>query len=330
MAAASKAAALMAEQKSAAPYVAVFRLPFWRVDVFKELSKFDDPLDYPAASFHHTCRLKTGRIFEPSNSSGAGIYDTTRQASSFAPGLVRTVEKRSTLASEPPVVSELVEFRAPEMLRWKLVRQSNDDSFLPIVGEDLDKGYVPGHLSYNAVPGQTVLPELVVHLENAPYIIPQPSHAIPQSPHIIPRPPYAIPQSPHVIPRSARRCSSRMRRLERSSRFMWARMAVSTCRILYGTDLCGGWRARTLASPGVITILTRVMTILVGRVAGPYLSFTRCDYHTCTLMYMQLVAYVHKVAASYAGRRAFECCGNSSRRPILLSHLNLPPSSPHI
>ena len=125
-------AARTAATKEAAVFVASFQLPFRRVDVFKELVKFDDPLDYPSASFHHTCRLRAGRSYEPHNSSGSGVYDTTRQATAFVPGLVRTTEKRWALQRERPMTLELVETRHPDRVRWKIVEQATDDCFVPL------------------------------------------------------------------------------------------------------------------------------------------------------------------------------------------------------
>ena len=165
-----------AAAKAAAPIVVSFTLPFRRPDVFKELARSDNPLDYPAESFHHTCRVQTGRTFEPHNSSGAGVYDTTRQATSLAPGLIRSVEQRWSLFRNGPfVVEELLEVRSPDTLRWRMHQHDQAGgpgataSSLPIVGETLDPNYVDGARYYHPMGGHSRTPELLVQLENRPF-----------------------------------------------------------------------------------------------------------------------------------------------------------------
>jgi hypothetical protein len=162
-------AAAMAASKEAAPVIISFRVPFRREDVFKELQRFDDPLDYPASRFHLNCVLKTGREFEPSNSSGAGLYDTTRKPTAFAPGLVRKAEPRNPLRFGQKVVWELIEVRSPEMLHWRIQQQAGELSPIALVGEDLDVTYKGGAREYTPAPGQARLPELLIQLQNAPF-----------------------------------------------------------------------------------------------------------------------------------------------------------------
>lgn len=152
----AKVAREVAATIRAAPIVVVFTLPFRRTDVFKELSRPDDPLDYPSAAFRHDCKVQTGRQFEPKSSSGAGIFDTTRLATTFAPGFTRNVEQRFTLFGGGPFVTEeLLEVRSPDLLRWRMHKHDVGGgpgataSSLPIVGEALDPKYVDGARAYN-------------------------------------------------------------------------------------------------------------------------------------------------------------------------------------
>ena len=141
----AEAEALAAERASPC-YELSFFLPFRRHDVWKELSLYEDPLDYPSESWHSQQR------------AGAIGALSTGSLLSVAPGLVRSLERRFTLSSDT-ITLELMEISPPSLLRWKVLRQTGSGGLAPMMpdmeGEDYD--------------GNRATPGLDVVLENAPY-----------------------------------------------------------------------------------------------------------------------------------------------------------------
>lgn len=162
------AATAISEGKAAAAFVASFSLPFRRDHVWKELAKASDSLDYPETGYHTSSKH---RAVDTPGSSGIGLYDHTRQASAFVPGLIRKIEARSVAAMvtrQPPLEWELLEARPPEKLRWRMLQQAGG-TILPVVGEDIDPDYTPGDLEYRTTPFSAREPELMIVLVNTPF-----------------------------------------------------------------------------------------------------------------------------------------------------------------
>ena len=143
-----KAAAEKLQAQRAAPcYRASFYLPFRRHDVWTELAKYEDPLDYPSGEWLSLQRA--GAI-------GALSSGSLR---SVAPGLVRRLERRFAF-SDDAITLELDTITPPSLMRWRILARSSGGGGLAtlmpaLVGEDYD--------------GRLARPGIDVVLENAPY-----------------------------------------------------------------------------------------------------------------------------------------------------------------
>lgn len=164
----------IAAAKAAAPIVLHFHIPYRRHDVYKELARHQNPLNFPSKTWD----MLSQQLY------AAGVAGPAQQVSV---GLRRELVRR-TVFGDPlhALTLECIVCNPPTELRYKMLSQGGRLSALPsIVGEEYDGAAASSSSSTTSSAGggsapaggaaaalslkTTAVPQLAIVLEGAPY-----------------------------------------------------------------------------------------------------------------------------------------------------------------
>ena len=127
-----------------------FFLPFRRQDVWKELARHEDPLDYPSSEWLSV------RLSEPQINAAAS---TLGEDSLLAPGFVRRLERRP--ASSECISLELASITAPSLLKWRILSHRASGGLFSLMEPEV--------VAEKSDDRRQNMPGICVSLEDAPY-----------------------------------------------------------------------------------------------------------------------------------------------------------------